>query len=215
MPVKSNKKTTTKSGSETAKQAGQQVIFSLQAGTPIFVKTADICSAFGKTNQWIGELRKQGTIHTTQTNHGTLYNLFDTVRDYCKYLEDRSKKTSENLTEIELKKKAAEARFKEAKATVAEAEAEELQGNMHRSEDVAALTEDLIYNIRGALLALPGRLSAEVKDLTDQAEISVVIQNEIFAVMEQLSEYKYDSKKYEERVRARMAKEPLVSDEDD
>ena len=30
----------------------KQVIFSLQAGTPIYVKTADICAATGKTNQW-------------------------------------------------------------------------------------------------------------------------------------------------------------------
>ena len=27
---------------------------------------------------------------------------------------------------------------------------------MHRAEDVAALTEDLVYTIRGALNALPG-----------------------------------------------------------
>ena len=40
------------------------------------------------------------------------------------------------------------------KATIAKLEAEELKGKMHRSEDVAAMTTDLIYAIRGAMMAL-------------------------------------------------------------
>ena len=87
---------------------------------------------------------------------------------------------------------------------------------MHRSEDVAAMTEDLIFAMRNALLALPGRLSVDLAAMTEPAEVSAAIQNEVYKVMEDLATYKYDSKKYEERVRARMNKDARddSSDED-
>ena len=47
---------------------------------------------------------------------------------------------------------------------------------MHRSEDVAAMTEDLVYAIRGALMALPGRLAVDVCDVKTPAEVSEVIR---------------------------------------
>ena len=31
-------------------------VYVLRAGTPVYVKTADICSMTGKSNQWIGQL---------------------------------------------------------------------------------------------------------------------------------------------------------------
>ena len=75
---------------------------------------------------------------------------------------------------------------------------------MHRSEDVAHMTEDLIYTIRGMLLALPGRLAIDAANMSDPAEVSSLIRQEVYAIMEELSHYKYDAKKYEERVRQRL-----------
>ena len=77
------------------------------------------------------------------------------------------------------------------------------------------MTEDLIYAIRGALIALPGRLSVEVAAISDPAEVSAVIQREVYKIMEDLSAYQYDPKKYEERVRARMNMEPITNGDDE
>lgn len=74
---------------------------------------------------------------------------------------------------------------------------------MHRAEDVAALTEDLVYTIRGALNALPGRLAVDVAAVSTPAEASEVIRKEVSKVMRELAGYHYDPKKYEERVRER------------
>ena len=86
---------------------------------------------------------------------------------------------------------------------IAKLEAEELKGTMHRAEDVAALTEDLVYTIRGALNALPGRLAVDVAAVSTPAEASEVIRKEVSKVMRELAGYHYDPKKYEERVRER------------
>ena len=181
-----------------------QVIYSLEAGTPIFVSTADICTAFGRTKQRISQLTGDGILHKTQTNYGSLYDLFETVRAYCEYLEDRAKRADEDTSKLELQRKLAEVKLKESKATVAELEAAEFQGKMHRSEDVRAMTADLLYYVRGSLLALAGRCATDCAASSDPAEIQKIIEREVFAILKDLSEYKYDRKRYDELVRERM-----------
>lgn len=198
--------------------APKQVIFSLQAGTPIYVKTADICAATGKTNQWIGQLTAQGVIHKTNTSHGSLYELFDTLKAYCAMLEERAKRLDDDTAQIELKRKKAEAKLKESKAAVAELEAKEFQGKMHRSEDIQAMTADLMYFIRGGLMALAGRCANDCAASSEPAEIQKIIEREVFSILEDMANYKYSKERYDELVRRRMNRELDVdyfADEDE
>lgn len=192
-----------------------EVIFSLNAGTPIYVKTADICAATGKTNQWIGQLTSQGVIHKTKTNHGALYNLFETIKDYCAMLEGRVKKPDTDASVIELRRKEAEAKLKESKALIAELEAKEFQGKMHRSEDVQAMTAELLYYVRGSLIALAGRCATKCAATSEPAEAQKIIEQEVFAILKDLSEYRYDKKRYDELVRQRASFETEAEYSDD
>ena len=83
---------------------------------------------------------------------------------------------------------------------------------MHRSEDVAAMTEDLIYTVRDSLLALPGRLAVDVAGTSTAAEAAEIVKREVYAVMKDLAQYQYDPAKYAERVRERMDWEGDVDD---
>ena len=144
--------------------------------------------------------------------------MIESVRSYTQYLRDKAANRGEKgiPEEKELEKFNAEVRIKRAKAKIAELEADEIQGIMHRSEDVAAMTEDLIYTVRGSLMALPGRLAVDVSNAQTAAEASEIIRREVFKLMEELSMYQYDPQKYEERVRSRMKWEPSgLGDEDD
>lgn len=192
-----------------------EVIFSLSAGTPIYVKTADICTATGKTNQWIGQLTSQGVIHKTKTNHGSLYNLFETIKAYCAMLEGRVKKPDTDAAVIELRRKEAEAKLKESKALIAELEAKEFQGKMHRSEDVQAMTAELLYYVRGSLIALAGRCATKCAATSEPAEVQKIIEEEVFLILKDLSEYKYDKKRYEELVRQRASFETEIEYSED
>lgn len=192
-------------------------VYVLQAGTPIYVKTADICGITGKSNQWIGQLTSQGTINKERTPYGSMYELADTLESYCEMLEERAKDTDEEDPEdskIDRAKRAADAKYKQAKAVIASYEAKELSGSMHRSEDVEAMTEDLIFFLRNALMSLPGRVASEVAQVSDKSQASEVIRREVYAIMEEMAQYKYDPKKYRERVRERMNKN-APSDDDE
>lgn len=192
------------------------VIFLLQSGSPVFVKTDAICKATGKTNQWIGQLTSQGVISKTKTGHGSLYSLYDTMRNYCAYLEKRAKdkEAPDDVKKLDMRRKSADAKLKEAKATVAELEAAEFQGKMHRSEDVQAMTADLLFCVRGALLAVAGRCATDCAASDNPAEVQKIIQREVYAVLKELTEYEYDPKRYKELVDRRMKREIEESSDD-
>jgi len=159
------------------------------------INTTELAAVLGITARRVQQLKQDGAI--TAQARGK-YVLADAVQGYIGF---RARERAVAQTELDIQ--GSEASLKKAKATIATLEAKELQGEMHRSEDVASMTEDLIYTIRGMLVALPGRLAIDAAHLTDPAEVSVLIRDEVYLVMEELSKYKYDSAKYAERVRKR------------
>ena len=174
--------------------------------TPGYCKTEDLANLFGLTGQWINQLTRDGVIKRRDTPAGKRYNVVESVRAYTQYLRDKAANRADKGVpeDKELEKFEAEIKIKKAKADIAELEAQELQGIMHRSEDVAALTEDLLYTIRDSLMALPGRLAVDVAGTATAAEVAEVIKREVYLVMKDLSSYTYDPEKYAERVRERM-----------
>ncbi len=182
--------------------------------TPGYCKTEDLANLFGLTGQWINQLTRDGVIKRRDTPAGKRYNVVESVRAYTQYLRDKAANRADRgiPEDKELEKFDAEVRIKRAKAEIAELEAQEVQGIMHRSEDVAAMTEDLIYTIRGSLMALPGRLAVDVAGASTAAEAAEIIKREVYAVMKELSQYQYDPAKYAERVRERMDWEGDVDD---
>ena len=190
-------------------------VYVLQAGTPVYLKTADICRMTGKSNQWIGQLTSQGILVKKQTPHGALYDMAETVKSYIEMLDARAEEKDDKEQATEAMRRKAEATLKQAKATVATLDAQERLGKMHRSEDVAAMTEDLIFTIRSGLLALPGRLAVDVMSAKDSAEASGIIEREIYRLMNELANYKYDAAKYQERVRERLNLEVTDLADDD
>ena len=171
------------------------------------VSTTELASILGVTARRVQQMAQDGTIIAVKRGS---FNLAESVQRYIAFLSSKDK----DISQQDKAKQDAELRIKTAKAIISELEAEELQGEMHRSEDVAAMTEDLIYAIRGMIVSLPGRLAVDVAAAQTPAEISEIIRKEVYKVMNELSQYKYDPKKYEERVRERRSWS-TESDEDD
>lgn len=173
------------------------------------VNTTSMAVLTGLTARRVQQLIQDGTFTTVSRG---LMRAGDTLEKYHNLL--KNSKEDEEDRKIERARRASEAKMKASKATVAALEAEELKGKMHRSEDVAAMTEDMIYTIRGALIALPGRLAVDVAACKTPNEASEVIRKEVHKVMRELANYRYDAKKYEERVRERMAWSERDDDDD-
>ncbi len=162
------------------------------------VSTTELAAVLGVTARRVQQLAQDGALPTA---HRGRFLLAESVQRFIR-LSAAAPVDEEDL-KLEKTRRISESQIKASKAIIAKLEAEELKGQMHRAEDVAAITEDLVYTMRGALMALPGRLAVDVAACKTATEASDVIRREVHKIMRELSGYHYDAKKYEERVRAR------------
>ena len=160
--------------------------------------TTEMAMVLGVTARRVQQMIQDGTLITVV--RGRL-NLADNVQRYIRFLTDGQ--LTEEEKKIEKARTAAEVKLKVAKADIAQLEAAELKGKMHRSEDVEALTQDYCDTVRNAMMSLPGRLSTEVALCDNAEECSTIIRDVVYSILNELSEYEYDPDKYEERVRNR------------
>lgn len=164
-----------------------------------------IAKLFGVTERRVQQLAKEGIIPAAQ-QRPYKFDLLPTVQAYIRYLSNKAngkeEKSSDNV-QAESDKLRAEADLKQSKAKIADMQLKELEGKMHRSEDVEAMTNDLVFAIRSMLMALPGRLAMDIVEVTSANEASAMIRSEVHKILNELAGYKYDPEAYQRRVRDR------------
>lgn len=163
-----------------------------------------IAKLFGISTRRVEQLKTEGIIEGT--GKPTKYDLVPTVQAYIRYLSDKAngrekKKTVEELEEAKLR---AEVDIKEAKAEAAKLELAELQGTMHRAEDVESIMTDHVLFLRSMIMAMPGKLAVDLSNLHTASEMSERVRRECYFVLENLADYKYDPEVYKKRVMERQ-----------
>ena len=179
--------------------------------------SAIISKLFGLTERRVQQLAKDGIIPAASTRPYK-FDLLPTVQAYIKYLSDKANGKEQKgaaTVQAENDKLRAEADLKQSKAKSAEMQLKELEGKMHRSEDVEAMTNDLVYNVRSMIMALPGRLAMDIAQVSNPNECSAMIRSECNQILNELAEYKYDPDVYRRRVRDREGWSDAISDESD
>ena len=162
------------------------------------VSTTELATVLGVTARRVQQLAQDGTLPTVKKGR---FLLADSVQRFLRF--STVTPVDEEDVKLEKARRKSEVQIKASKAMVAKLEAEELKGTMHRAEDVAAITEDLIYTFRSFMVALPGRVAVDVAACDTPAEVSDTLRREINKGLRELSGYHYSPKKYEERVRER------------
>ena len=164
----------------------------------------------------VQQLAKEGILPAA-SQRPYKFDLLPTVKAYIRYLRDRANgkeaKTADTV-KAEADKLRAEADLKQSKAKIAELQLKELEGKMHRSEDVEALTNDLVYTARSMLMALPGRLAMDVVQAGSANEASALIRTECYKILDELAGYQYDPEAYRRRVRDREGWSDALADEE-
>ena len=176
-----------------------------------------VSKLFNVTPRQVTQLVTEGVITATKDKGNYKYDLPLVTQQYIKHLSDRlaGRESKSTTMEQEREKLDADIRMKKAKAAMLELQFAELEGKMHKSEDVEALTTDLVFAIRGMLIALPGRLAIDTVGAKTAAEASNLIRAETYKILEALTNYRYDPDAYAKRVRERQGWSELVEDETD
>lgn len=164
----------------------------------------------------VQQLAKEGVLPAA-SQRPYKFDLLPTVKAYIRYLRDRANgkeaKTADTV-KAEADKLRAEADLKQSKAKIAELQLKELEGKMHRSEDVEAMTNDLVYTARSMIMALPGRLAMDVVQAGGANEASALIRAECYKILNELAGYQYDPEAYRRRVRDREGWSDALADEE-
>lgn len=176
------------------------------------VSSAELGAYLGKTDRHVQKLAKEGILTVIKKGTKNYYNLYIVIQEYIEHLANRD---TQKYSSLEEEKLSEEIRLKRAKASIAQLEFEEIEGTMHRADDVEAMTNDLVFNIRSALMAMPGRLAVDTATLSTPAETSERIRKEVHSILSGLSEYKYDPEEYKRRVRDRQGWKTSESNEEE
>ena len=169
--------------------------------------SAIIAKLFGVTDRRVQQLAKEGVIPAASVRPYK-FDLLPTVQAYIRYLSDKANGK-------EAKSADTEADLKQNKAKIADMQLKELEGKMHRSEDVEAVTNDLVYTVRSMIMALPGRLAMDVVQASNANEASALIRSECYKILNELAGYQYDPEVYRRRVRDREGWSEALADETD
>lgn len=178
----------------------------------IMLAKADVADLFGVSDRRVEQLKSGGVI--SGKGRPAMYEATGTVRAYTKYLADKAygREQKQTNAELETQKLDAEKRYKTAKAEMAELELQELQGELHRAEDVEAIMNDHVFFLRSMLMAMPGKLAVDLAGTHTAAEQADRVKAEVYYILENLAGYKYDPEVYRKRVRERQGWNELQGD---
>lgn len=179
--------------------------------------SAQVAKVFRMTSKRVQQLTADGIIQTTETPKGRRYDWDKTVEKYVAYLADKAygREQKELSIQLEEDKLKAEVSIKQTKAKVTQMELEELQGKLHRAEDVEVIMTDHVLFLRSMLMAMPGKLAVDLAGDHTAADQAERVRNEVYYILNQLADYKYDPEVYKKRVMERQGWENSRGDSDD
>lgn len=176
---------------------------------------AVIAKLYGSDVRRIQQLNASGVIN----GHGrpAMYDLEPTIMALFQYQREiiQGKEKSRAMAELEEQKLQAEVDIKTAKAEAAQLELAELRGKLHRAEDVEAITSDHVLFLRSMLIGMPGKLAVDLGGTHTPAEQAERVKKEVYFILDQLSNYKYDPEEYKKRVMDRQGWDHRTGDDVD
>lgn len=174
-----------------------------------------IAMLYGSDVRRIQQLNSSGIIKGV--GRPAMYDLLPTIQALFKYQREiiQRKEKNASTAALEERKLKAEAEMKEAKAAIVKMEQEELEGKLHRAEDVEAITTDHVLLVRSMLMAMPGKLAVDLGGTHTAAEQAERVRQEVYFVLDQLANYKYDPEEYRKRVKERQGWENVSKDDSD
>lgn len=180
----------------------------------IMVSKQFLSQVFGISTRRVAQLAEDGIIDGE--GKPAKYNFIPTVEKYVEYISNkaygREKKNKD--ASLETQRLEGDARIKQAKAELEELKLKELRGELHKAEDIEAITTDSALYLRSMIMALPGQLAVDLSKMDNPAEIADRIKTAVYSILENMASYEYDPEKYAERVREREGWKE-INEEDD
>jgi hypothetical protein len=149
------------------------------------IKANELAKLLGITDRHLRNLASEGIIKKTEKGK---YLFWENVLGYIEYIE------SKNDVDLNLKDEKIKEEIKRIKKDVElkDLKIKETKNQLHLASIVEKVMTDMLMNIKGKLLSISSKVAPAVIAADNLGEIQDVIQDEIFEVLEELSEYDPD-----------------------
>ncbi|MEJ6529597.1 hypothetical protein [Exiguobacterium sp. USCH10] len=144
------------------------------------VTTAEISEIFGISTRRVQQLAKDGVF--VRVGHGQ-FDLPASVNSFIEYRLDDTK------DEGVLDKTTEEAKWTRARREKTELELQIMRGDLHRSEDVRRVMNDMMGAFRARILSIPSKFAPQLVGLTEIPPIKEVLKRGVYEALEELSDY--------------------------
>lgn len=148
------------------------------------VTTDKFAELIGRTRQRVNQLAKEGILERLAPGK---YALMKNVSLYIKYLENGQKKPDEIENEAAYWEE--KALHEKVKRELAELKLQKARGQVHDAADVERVLTNMLVVFRNRILAIPQKVSPKIIGMTNIAEISEIINAELYEALSELSEY--------------------------
>ncbi|WP_121614778.1 hypothetical protein [Virgibacillus halodenitrificans] len=109
------------------------------------------------------------------------YDLPSSIQAYIEYMNE--------VPDEELDKVEEETLWTRARRQKAELELKIMQGEVHRSEDVESVMNDMLGAFRSQLLVIPGKVAPQLIAETDVEVIKDTVKKYVYEAMQELADY--------------------------
>lgn len=177
----------------------------LNVNSENYITTRAMAILLCLTSERIRQLEDEG-VFTSITKSGKKYfDLTPNIQSYIQHIKAKEKEKGDvapdELTSAQMQ--IADLRYKTARAGKMEMELAELEGQMHRAEDVEVLVSDMIAKLRAGILALPGRLAVDTAEANTPMEASAIIKRAVDDLLNDTADYRYSAADYKRLVSER------------
>jgi len=154
------------------------------SGEIINVTADQLGEYLGLTGRRVRQLKTEGIVVGARNSH---YDLKTSVKNYIEHLKEKVEgRTSDKIhNDIELEKLLHE-RIKKRKSELL---VEQMEGKLHRAEDVGKVWGNMVVAIKARLQAIPIKTSPQLVDIDDINEVQAILKREIYDVLTELSDY--------------------------
>jgi len=144
------------------------------------VSTKELSEILGLSSRRIQQLAKEGAL--IRADRGK-YDLTSSIQSYLEYMMDRDK------SDGELDKTTEEALWTRARRKKTELDLQIMQGELHRSDDVKLVMNDMLGSFRARLLGLPTKIAPQLIKKDEIPVIKQILKEAVLEVLDELSDY--------------------------
>lgn len=144
------------------------------------VTTAEISEIFGISPRRIQQLAKEGAF--VRASHGK-FDLSASVKSYIEHQVEREK------TDEELDKSTEEALWTRARRQKTELELQIMRGELHRSDDVKRVMNDMLGAFRAKILSIPSKFAPQIVGKTEIPPVKDILKKGVREALEELADY--------------------------